>query len=438
MNDSVPQSINQTIEPTNFLQGEVLLPGDKSISHRAALLASMSQGLSTINNFSESEDCLHTLKCLEEIGVKIKRSPKTISIEGLGVHQLKRPIRTLHAGNSGTLMRLMSGMLSGLPFPSRIDGDASLTSRPMDRIIVPLTAMGGQIEAHEHQFPPLIIRGQRLKGIKYELPVASAQVKSCLLLAGLLAKGTTTLIEPIPTRNHTELLLPSFGGKIVKKGNCIKLDGEQSLQGSKLQVPGDISAAAFFIVAASIIPGSKLKLRSVGLNPSRSALLDLLMESGAHIQINRQKVSSGEPIGDISISYSDRLLEQFPRHIGKSQIPLLIDEIPVLAILGTQLKHGLEITEAAELRTKECDRISAIVENLRKLGIDIQEKNDGFRIPPGQTIRGGNVRTRGDHRIAMAFAVAGLISHEAIVLDNSQCCDISFPGFFEELKSIIR
>lgn len=438
MTNTSDQLATRSVEPADSLRGEVFLPGDKSISHRAAILGSMARGLSTIDNFSQSDDCSRTLDCLERLGGQLNRQPHKLSIEGLGTSFFEKPVKTLYAGNSGTSMRLLAGLLAGLPFPSRLEGDTSLSRRPMQRILVPLRAMGGQIQAHEDRFPPLTFEGQCLEAIEYELPVASAQVKSCVLLAGLLARGATTVIEPIPTRNHTELLLPAFGGRLQKEGPCITVEGDQLLKPCDLEVPGDISAASFFLVAASLIPGSSIELRGVGLNPTRDALLRLLLQSGGRIEIDHRRVSGGEPVGDISVSYSANLLERFPGRLRQSQIPLLIDEIPVLAILGTQLKSGLEIAHATELRAKESDRVSAIVENLRLLGVESEERADGFRIPPGQTICGGNVRTRGDHRIAMAFAIAGLIAQEAVVLDNPQCCDISFPGFFEQLTSVVK
>ncbi len=438
MTRSSQPSATRSVKPASRLQGDVVLPGDKSISHRAAILASLARGLSTIHNFSQSDDCSRTLDCLAGLGVQFHRQSRSVSIEGLGMSRFKKPSGRLYAGNSGTSMRLLAGLLAGLPFPSRLEGDASLSRRPMSRILVPLRAMGAQIQALEDRFAPLTIRGRGLKAIEYELPVASAQVKSCVLLAGLLATGRTTVIEPTPTRNHTELLLPAFGGRLRREGSRIMVDGDQLLEASDLEVPGDISAASFFLVAASLIPGSRIELRDVGLNGTRDALLQLLVQSGGHIEIKRRRVSGGEPVGDISVSYSAGLLEHFPERIGRDRIPLLIDEIPVLAILGTQLKSGLEVTDAAELRAKESDRISATVENLGRLGMECEEREDGFRIPPGQSIRGGQVRTRGDHRIAMAFSIAGLISRRAVVVDDSQCCDISFPGFFEQLASVIQ
>ena len=311
-----------------------------------------------------------------------------------------------------------------------------MNRRTMARIITPLERMGGRIQARRDRFPPLDVSGRCLQGIEYELPVASAQVKSCILLAGLLARGQTTVVEPTSTRNHTELLIPAFGGRIRKEGARISVEGGQGLEAAEMEVPGDLSAASVFLVAASLIPNSQIELRRVGLNPTRDALLRLLIKHGGRIEISNRGVSGGEPRADLCVSYSPRLLESFPTRIGGPQIPLLIDEIPVLAILGSRLKSGFEVTDATELRAKESDRIRAIVHNLRSLGVETEERKDGFQIPPGQTLRGGEVRTWGDHRIAMAFAIAGLISEQPVVLDDARCYGVSFPGFLEQLTAV--
>ena len=436
MSEALDDPIRRAIEPANSLRGEVALPGDKSISHRTAILASLARGRSVFRNYSSSEDCSRTLDCLEQMGVEILRKPTGAEILGRGQNGLREPRDALYTGNSGTSMRLLAGVLAGLPFRSRLQGDDSLNSRPMARIIAPLRRMGGRIQAREDRFPPLDLSGRCLKAIEYELPVASAQVKSCVLLAGLLARGQTTVVEPTSTRNHTELLLPAFGGRIRRAGTRISVEGGHDLEATEMEVPGDISAASFFLVAASLLPNSRIELRGVGLNPTRDALLSLLIKHGGRIEISNPDVSGGEPAGDLCVSYSARLLESFPTRIGGPQIPLLIDEIPVLAILGTRLKSGFEVTDAAELRAKESDRIRAIVYNLRSLGVEAEERNDGFRIPPGQAFRGGEVRTWGDHRIAMAFAIAGLISEQPVVLDDARCCGVSFPGFLEQLTAV--
>ena len=438
MSKALDDPVARTIEPANSLRGEVMLPGDKSISHRTAILAGLAQGRSVIGNYSSSEDCTRTLECLQQMDVEILRKSAGVEILGRGRSGLRQPRDTLYAGNSGTSMRLLAGVLAGLPFSSRLEGDDSLNSRPMARIIVPLQRMGSRIQAREDRFPPLDLTGRRLEAIEYELPVASAQVKSCVLLAGLLARGQTTVVEPTPTRNHTELLLPAFGGRIRKAGTRVSVEGGQDLEAAQMEVPGDISAASFFLVAASLIPGSRIELRRVGLNPTRDALVRLLIKHGGRIEISNPHVSGGEPVGDLCVSYSARLMESFPTRVGGPRIPLLIDEIPVLAILGSRLKSGFEVTGAAELRAKESDRIRAIVQNLRALGVETDERNDGFQIPPGQTFKGGNVRTWGDHRIAMAFAIAGLISEQPVVLDDARCCGVSFPGFLEQLAAVSR
>ena len=436
MSRALDNPVRQTIEPAHSLRGEVVLPGDKSISHRTAILAALARGRSVIRNYSSSEDCTRTLECLQQMDVEILRKAASVEILGRGGSGLREPREALYAGNSGTSMRLLAGVLAGLPFRSRLEGDDSLNSRPMARIITPLRQMGGRVQARQDRFPPLDLSGRCLEGIEYELPVASAQVKSCVLLAGLLARGRTTVVEPASTRNHTELLLPAFGGRIRKTGFRISVEGGQDLEAAEMEVPGDISAASFFLVAASLLPDSQIELRRVGLNPTRDALLRLLIKHGGKIEISNPDVSGGEPVGDLCVSYSPRLVESFPTRIGGPQIPLLIDEIPVLAILGSRLKSGFEVTDATALRAKESDRIRAIVHNLRSLGVAAEERKDGFQIPPGQTFRGGEVRTWGDHRIAMAFAISGLISEQPVVLDDARCCGVSFPGFFEQLTAV--
>jgi 3-phosphoshikimate 1-carboxyvinyltransferase len=424
------------IEPANRLYGTVHLPGDKSISHRCAMFAALAQGTSVIKNFSSSEDCTSTLACLQQLGVKIDRVGSRVTLSSPGRKNLVQPPGTLNAGNSGTAIRLLSGILAGLPFETSIEGDASVNQRPMRRIIVPLRKMGCQVRATEDKFPPLHIRGGNLKGIKYNLPVASAQVKSAILLAGLAAEQETVVIEPSPCRDHTERLFPEFGIQINVSGRTISIAPGQEATPSKLTVPGDFSAASFFLISALLLPGSHLKMSNVGINPSRDALLKLLAQSGAKVTVGNRRIVSGEPVADLQIEYSQQLLEMFPSCIEGSLIPQLIDEIPILAVLGTRLKSGLTIKDAEELRTKETDRIHAVVSNLRALGIETEERQDGFAIPPGQTIQGGLVRTYGDHRIAMSFAIAGLIALDAVHLDDPDCCSISFPDFFRNLSAV--
>ena len=435
----MPLNLNPSkgkIEPRNRLSGTVHLPGDKSISHRCAMFAALAQGTSVVKNFSSSKDCTSTLECLQQLGVKIDRAGSHVTLISPGRRNLTQPSGTLNAGNSGTAIRLLSGILAGLPFETSIEGDSSVNQRPMRRIIVPLREMGCHIRATEDKFPPLHIRGGNLTGIKYTLPVASAQVKSAILLAGLAAAQETVVIEPSPCRDHTERLLPEFGIQVNVSGQTISIAPGQEAIPSKLIVPGDFSAASFFLISALLLPGSHLKMVDVGINPSRDALLNLLAQSGAKIAIENRRLVSGEPVADLRIKYSQQLLEMFPSCIEGALIPQLIDEIPILAVLGTRLKSGLTIKDAEELRTKETDRIHAVVSNLGALGIETKEYQDGFTIPPGQTIQGGLVKTYGDHRIAMSFAIAGLIALNAVHLDDPDCCAISFPDFFQNLSAV--
>ena len=433
-----PNPSKDRIEPRNRLSGTVHLPGDKSISHRCAMFAALAQGTSVVKNFSSSEDCTSTLDCLQQLGVKIDRAGSRVTLISPGRKNLTQPSGTLNAGNSGTAIRLLSGILAGLPFETSIEGDASVNQRPMRRIIVPLRKMGCQVKATADKFPPLQIRGGNLKGIKYTLPVASAQVKSAVLLAGLAAEQETVVIEPAPCRDHTERLLPEFGIQVNVSGQKISITPGQEVTPANLIVPGDFSAASFFLISALLLPGSHLEMFDVGINPSRDALLSLLAQSGAKIAIENRRLVSGEPVADLKIKYSQQLLEMFPSCIEGTLIPQLIDEIPILAILGTRLKSGLTIKDAEELRAKETDRIHAVVSNLGALGIETKEYPDGFTIPPGQTIQGGLVKTYGDHRIAMSFAIAGLIARNAVHLDDPDCCAISFPDFFQNLDAVTK
>ena len=424
------------IKPLGAFDASVAVPGDKSISHRYALLGGAAEGRTLIHNFSSSQDCHSTLSCLEQLGVQVLKDGLEVEIRSRGYKKWEAPAAALDAGNSGTTIRLLSGLLAGLPFEFTIKGDESLSGRPMSRIIEPLRAMGAQIESRESGLPPLTIRGGNLKPVSYELPVASAQVKSCVLLAGLSAKGTTSVFEKVPTRDHTERALPLFGVPVSKKGGMISVTGPAQMKGTEVIVPGDMSSAVFFISAAMLVPGSRLTIPRVGVNPSRSALLQLLELGGADITEKELKHAGSEPCCDLSISYSSRLFSAFPTEIMGELVPNLIDEIPVLAVLGSQLDKGLVVRDALELRKKESDRINAVVCNMRALGITIEEFEDGFRIPGGQVFDGGEIDSFGDHRIAMAFSIAGLISRQGIKINNPDCVNISFPGFYGVLDSL--
>ena len=428
----------QTLDRVHSLSGIVTLPGDKSISHRYAMLASVAEGTSVIRHFASSRDCHSTLGCLRSLGVDIKENGDTVTIHGRGLKGLRAPDRVLDAGNSGTTIRLLSGILAGHPFEASITGDSSLSNRPMGRIIQPLRMMGAAIESRERDLPPLIIRGGSLKGARYSLPVASAQVKSCVLLAGLYGEGTTAVEEIIPTRDHTEIALKEFGGSIRFSGNWIEVEPEPRLHAQHLVVPGDLSGAAFFIVAAALVPNSELMLPGTGLNDRRRELLHYLARAGVDLTIENETQITGEPRGDLRVRYSPALFNRQLPPIRGAEVAALIDEIPILSILGSQAGGGLEISDAHELRVKESDRISALAENLHAMGVDAVEKPDGLRIPGSQRIHGADIVTRGDHRIAMAFAVAALLAAGKTRIHNAECADVSFPGFWDALLKIAR
>jgi 3-phosphoshikimate 1-carboxyvinyltransferase len=420
----------KTIQPAKRLLGSVRMPGDKSISHRYALLAAIAEGPSEIHGFASSADCQSTLDCLKRLGVKIDRQGDVVSVQGAGLAGLKPSQEALDAGNSGSTMRMLAGILAGQPFRSVLTGDTSLSRRPMKRVIDPLTRMGARIQSEEGGLPPLQIEGGALVPIRYELPVASAQVKSAILLAGLFAEGETEVIEPSPTRDHTEIAIEQMGAEVVRHGRAIAVRGRARLEGRKLQVPGDISSAAFFIVAALLVPESNLVIQNVGLNPTRTAILDLLVPMGGRVKVLNVEMVNGELLGDLHV-------ESSPLQGGEIQpemVPGLIDELPVLAVLGTQTEQGLSFHGAAELRVKESDRIAAVAENLRRLGAEVEEFPDGLRVAGRQRLRGAEIETYGDHRIAMAFAVAGLVAEGATLIRDSACVDISFPNFFTTLE----
>ena len=422
-----------TITRAKKIRGEVQLPGDKSISHRLALLGAVAEGKTIINNFATSQDCQSTLSCLRLLGIPIEITHETgVSIGGKGLEGLTASKEALDAGNSGSTIRMLSGILSGQSFVTRISGDDSLCRRPMKRIITPLTQMGAKIHAREANFPPLSIKGGPLQAIQYTLPVASAQVKSAILLAGLFAEGETELIEPCATRNHTELALKEFGGEVNVHANVISLKGRQRIHGIHTEVPGDISSAAFFIVAATLLSHSEIILQGVGLNPGRRTIVDLLQKMGASIETLEQWHRAGEPVGDLRI----RSAALKGGKISGEQIPQVIDEIPILAVLATQTHEGLEIRDAEELRIKESDRIKSLVENLRALGATVEEFKDGMFVAGRQSLQGSLINSYGDHRIAMAFAIAGLLAQGETVIEGSECAAVSFPNFFEMLSQL--
>jgi 3-phosphoshikimate 1-carboxyvinyltransferase len=428
----------RSVKRADSLSGTVVLPGDKSISHRYAMLAAIAEGTSELCHFARSRDCHSTLRCLQHLGVGIQTNGEDVIIHGKGLHSLRKPQCVLDAGNSGTTIRLLSGILAGCNFESSIAGDNSLCSRPMKRIMQPLLLMGARIEARDGNFPPLCIRGGKLNAIRYPLPVASAQLKSCVLLAGLYGDDTTAVQELVPTRDHTEIALSHFGASVRKIGAWIEIDAQPRLQGQKPYIPGDLSGAAFFLVASAMVPGSDLLLPAVGLNGSRRKLLDYLSSSGANLSVGNELESAGEIRGDLRTSYSPAIMNSRLLPIRGELVASLIDEIPALAILGSQVDGGLEVSDAGELRVKESDRIAAIARNLRAMGGEIEEKSDGFVMPGRQRLHGADVFTAGDHRIAMAFAIAGLVADGETRIHEAECADVSFPGFWDALAGAMR
>jgi len=422
----------ERVSPAERLRGTLHLPGDKSISHRYAMLAAVAEGATRIRNYASGADCQSTLGAMRALGVPVEQQGCEVLITGAGLDGLTEPDGTLDAGNSGSTIRMLSGILAAQPFTSRIAGDESLSQRPMERIMRPLEAMGASIQAREGRFPPLEIRGARLRPIDYTLPVASAQVKTCVLFAGLHAEGVTTVREPVRTRDHTEIALREFGAEVEVQNRTIAVRGRARLHSLDLAVPGDLSTAAFFLAAALLIPDSHLTIQDVGLNPTRAALLDFLISMDADIRIPRLEQRAGEPVGDIEIRGS----RVRGGRIEKELSAALIDEIPVLAVLGAASQQGLEVRDAAELRIKESDRIATLAENLHRMGVNIEVFPDGFRVPGRQRFHAARLDSFGDHRIAMAFGVATLAADGECIIDGAEAASVSFPDFFATLARI--
>lgn len=433
--------LNMKIVSARSVRGKIQIPGDKSISHRAGLLAAMCEGTTRIENFATAADCHTTLSCLESLGVTIRVEDSAVIIDGIGKTGFRAPAGSLDCGNSGTTMRQLAGVLAGQHFDSVLIGDASLSKRPMMRIIEPLAAMGANIVSDDGHAPIHVNGGNRLNGIEHEMKIASAQIKSCILLAGLLANGRTTVIEHIPTRDHTERMLRWFGIDVAVKDDVdrkvISIEGDQMLTSRDLNIPGDISSGAYFMIAAACLPESSIEIENVGLNSTRSAIIDVLRRFGASITITNERVVCNEPVGDLKIAGQFESTKG-PRNVLDGKIIAnIIDEIPILAVFGTQINGGLEIRDAEELRVKESDRITATVENLRKMGAQVTEFADGFKVEKSD-LKGARISSFGDHRIAMAFAVAGLFAAGKTEIAGATCADISFPGFFEILRSVVR
>jgi 3-phosphoshikimate 1-carboxyvinyltransferase len=421
------------------LAGGVAPPGDKSISHRYAMLAALAEGTSELRHFAASADCHSTLGCMSALGADVKIDKDIVRVTGRGLHGLKSSWRALDAGNSGTTMRLLAGILAGQEFTSKLTGDASLQKRPMKRVMSPLREMGADIRARDDNFAPLEIHRAHLHAIDYKMPMASAQVKSALLLAGLFADGVTCVTEPARTRDHTELALEEFGVAVEKHGNTIRIqglggNGAGKPQARSLEVPGDLSSAVFFLAAASLLPESNLLIHNVGLNPTRTAILDVFASMGASLQMLSVRSAHGEIVGDLAVkgtSLKGGVIEG-------AQIPLVIDELPMLAALGPYTEQGIEIRNATELRVKESDRIAALAENLRRMGATVEERPDGLRVEGRQAgrLRGAEIDPHGDHRIAMAFAVAALAAEGDTVIRDADCAGVSYPAFFDDLERV--
>ncbi len=423
---NMTESITFTVQPGGYLQGQMRVPGDKSISHRSIMLGSIAEGVTHITGFLEGEDALATLRAFQAMGVQIEGPDKgVVTIHGVGLGGLQAPKEPIYLGNSGTSMRLLSGLLAGQKFDSVLTGDKSLSSRPMRRVLNPLSCMGAKIEATAEGTAPLHIQGQGLlQGAHYDMPIASAQVKSCLLLAGLYASGETSVAEPAPTRDHTERMLAGFSYPVRQKANLVTITGQGRLAATDIDVPGDISSAAFFLVGASIAKNSDLTLQHVGINPTRTGIIDILKLMGANIELLNQRLVGGEPVADIRVQSADLQGIVIPEEL----VPLAIDEFPVIFIAAACAQGKTILTGAEELRVKESDRIQVMADGLQVLGVDAQPTDDGMVVQGGE-ISGGEVISHGDHRIAMAFAIAGLKATGHVVIRDCANVNTSFPGF---------
>jgi len=427
---------SRTVAPAKSLRGEIIVPGDKSISHRAIMFASLAQGKSRIRGLLRGEDCLSTLAAFKNLGIEVvEKADDELIIHGRGLAGLQEPSDVVDCGNSGTTMRLMSGILAAQPFFSVLTGDQYLRKRPMGRVINPLLSMGAKILGRDdHTKAPFAIDGGGLHPTEYHSPIASAQVKSALLLAGMQTEGTTTVYEPHLSRDHSERMLRSFGADLESFSGGVKVTGRVQLQGCDVEVPGDISSAAFFLVAALIVPDSELLLKNVGVNPTRSGIIDILQQMGGSIELTNRRELSGEPVADLLVKSSDLCGVE----IGGDLIPRTIDEFPVVSVAAAFAEGITTIRDAKELRVKETDRIAAMCESLGGLGVDIVPRDDGMQIVGGRALSGGSVNSFGDHRIAMSMAVAALGSATEIEIKDTACTETSFPGFWELLTKLSK
>ena len=422
------------------LKGTITVPGDKSISHRAVMFGALASGTTEVTNFLQGADCLSTIRCFRQLGIDIinEVSSNQVIIHGKGLHGLTKPVDMLDVGNSGTTMRLISGILSGQTFETLLNGDESIQKRPMGRIMTPLSRMGADIRSiGGNDRSPLLINGSNekqsaLKGIHYLSPVASAQIKSCVLLAGLYAEGETSVTEPSLSRNHTELMLTEFGASITSIQNTATIQPNPNLIGRKINVPGDISSAAYFIVAGLIIPNSEIVIKNVGINPTRDGIIRVCKQMGANISLENVIDNGGEPVADIVVKHS----ELHGTEVGGDIIPTLIDEIPIIAILACFAKGQTIIKDAAELKVKESNRIDVMVNNLSNMGADITGTEDGMIITGGNPLHGTTIESKSDHRIAMSFAIAALLAEDETNILEAECVDISYPNFYSDLKGL--
>ncbi|ODJ57662.1 3-phosphoshikimate 1-carboxyvinyltransferase [Brochothrix thermosphacta] len=416
------------------LNGTIEVPGDKSISHRAIMFGALANGQTTIEHFLHGEDCLSTIAVFRQLGVAIDVSSDKITVHGTGIESLKQPSTILDVGNSGTTIRLMMGILAGRPFESQLTGDASIQKRPMNRVITPLKTMGAAISAQEGGLAPVTVSAvEAITGINYDMPVASAQVKSALLFAGMQSDDVTIINEKEKSRDHTERMLQQFGGEITINGLSISITKQPPLQGQNIYVPGDISSAAFFLVAASLLAGSKVTLKNVGMNPTRTGIIDVLRDMGAAIAETSQP-TTGEPLSDLTVSAAPLKATE----IGGSLIPRLIDELPIIALLATQAEGTTVIKDAEELKVKETNRIDTVAEELTKMGADITATPDGLIIKGPTALHGATVSSHGDHRIGMMLAVAGFIASSPVELEDAEAIAVSYPNFFEHVEQLSK
>ena len=421
---------NETIYP---LRGELEIPGDKSISHRAIMFGSLANKTTEVTHFLQGADCLSTISCFQKLGIHIENTPDKILIHGKGLHGLSAPSDILNCGNSGTTTRLISGILSGQNFTSTLTGDSSIQKRPMKRIMDPLCQMGADITSiHNNNCAPLTIKGNKLHGIHYHSPIASAQVKSAILLAGLYADGETRVSEPYISRNHSEIMLSHFGADIKTEGTTAIIQPEPTLMGQKISVPGDISSAAYFIAAGLLVPGSEILLKNVGINPTRDGILHIAKDMGGNIELLNINTDNGEPTADLLVKFS--ALHGIT--IGGEIIPTLIDEIPIIAVMAAFARGTTIIKDAAELKVKESNRIQVMVDNLKSMGADIESTEDGMIIHGGKDLHGTIIDSHMDHRIAMSFAIASLLADGHVTILDKNCVDISFPTFFQDLNRL--